>query len=80
MLGVRYKKFFKDLKLNNVFHSDVNGAFNILKVRLKIKKLFKSLTTNTLKKLCNHVKNNMFKFCKSVLSKATSELFYTLEQ
>jgi uncharacterized protein (TIGR00661 family) len=37
------RSLFKDFKLNKVFHADVNAAFNILKVGLGRKRLFKKL-------------------------------------
>ena len=78
MSGVRYtRSLFKDVKINKVLHSDVNGAFNILKVGLKKKKIFDNLNSNIImKKLCNPIKNNIFKFCDLVLNKATPELFF----
>jgi len=76
MSGVGYtKSLFKDVKISKVLHSDVNGAFNILKVGLKKKKIFYNLNSNVMKKLCNPIKNNIFKFCDLVLNKATPELF-----
>jgi IS605 OrfB family transposase len=61
MLGVRYtRNLFKDAKINKVLHSDVNGAFNILKIGLKKKKIFDNLNSNIMKKLCNPIKNNIF--------------------
>ena len=82
MSGVRYtRSLFKDVKINKVLHADVNGAFNILKVGLKKKKIFDNLNSNIImKKLCNPIKNNIFKFCDLVLNKATPELFLIMEQ
>ena len=69
------RSLFKDLKLNKVFHADVNGAFNILKVGLKVKKLFKNLNSIVMLKLCNPIKYKLFKFCDLILyKKATPEL------
>ncbi len=77
MSGVRFtRSLFKDTKINKVLHADVNGAFNILKVGLKAKELFNNLDSKVIMKLCNPIKNNIFKFCEFVLNKATSEPFY----
>ena len=82
MSGVGYtKSLFKDVKINKVLHADVSGALNILKVGLKKKKIFDNLNSNIImKKLCNPIKNNIFKFCDLVLNKATPELFLIMEQ
>ena len=77
MSGVRItRSLFKDTVINKVIHADVNGAFNILKVGLKRKKLFKNLTSKTMVKLCNPLKYRLFEFTELILrDKATPELF-----
>ncbi|MDK2790154.1 MAG: putative transposase [Methanothermococcus sp.] len=69
------RSLFKDLKLNKVFHADVNAGFNILKVGLKKNKLFDKLNSAVMSKLCNPIKYKLFEFCDLILSKkATPEL------
>jgi len=71
------RSLFKDLKLNKVFHSDVNGAFNILKVGLKKKKLFRDIDKTVMVKLCNPIKYRLFEFCNLISTKkATPELSF----
>ena len=69
------RSLFKDFKLNKVFHADVNAAFNILRIGLKRKRLFKKLDSVVMLKLCNPVKYRLLEFYELVLCrKATPEL------
>ncbi|AIJ05395.1 Transposase, IS605 OrfB [Methanocaldococcus bathoardescens] len=56
-----------DKIVNLIFHADVNGAFNILKVGLKKKRLFKKVDKIVKVKLCRPKAVRLFEFCRAVL-------------
>ncbi|ADC69191.1 transposase, IS605 OrfB family [Methanocaldococcus sp. FS406-22] len=56
-----------DKVINLIFHADVNGAFNILRVGLKRKRLFKKIDRIAKVKLCRPKTVRLFEFCRVVL-------------
>jgi len=77
-LGTRISRsLFKDLKLNKVFHADVNASFNILKVGMKVRSVFKDLNSKVMVKLCNPVVIRWYEFVDVLLVKKQlpSQLF-----
>ena len=56
-----------DKVINLIFHADVNGAFNILRVGLKRKRLFKKIDRIAKVKLCRPKAVRLSEFCKAVL-------------
>jgi len=67
------RSLFKDKVLNKVWHADVNGAFNILRIGAGIKKLFNKLDKVVMRKLANPIVMKWYEFVQYATSESVPD-------